>query len=218
MSAQRDADAQGAARPPGRPRSAASHEAILRATLELLGEKGFSGMSMDAVAARAGVSKATIYRRWKSKEELVGELLDVLGDVVEVADTGDPFEDLMITSRGAAERGEAASRLISALQGEAAVNPEFEKLFREKLLERRRDQLRTFIRNAIAAGHIREDADVEFLADVMFGTVVMRANILGGTLKYLVEDQTKLWDLLLEGVGTPKGKRAVRRRHAEAAD
>jgi len=191
--------------------------AILQATLELVGEKGFRGMSMDAVAARAGVSKATIYRRWKSKEELVGELLDVLGDVVEVADTGDPFEDLMITSRGAAERGEAVARLITALQGEAAVNDDFRDLFHEKLVQRRRDQLREFIRNAIAAGHIREDVDVEFLADVMFGTIVMRANILGGTLKYLVEDQTKLWDMLLEGVGTPKGKRAITRRRAEGS-
>jgi AcrR family transcriptional regulator len=163
------------------------------------------------------VSKATIYRRWKSKEELVGELLDVLGDVVEVVDSGDPFEDLMTTSRGAAERGEALAALITALQGEAAVNPEFAELFNEKLLQRRRDQLREFIRNAIAAGHIREDVDVEFLADLMFGTVVMRANILGGTLKHLVEDQTKLWDMLIEGVGTPKGKRAVTRRHAEGS-
>ena len=105
--------------------------------------------------------------------------------------------------------------LITALQGEAAVNPEFDAMFREKLLERRREQLREFLRNAIAAGHIRDDADVEFLADVMFGTVVMRANILGGTLKHLVEDQAKLWDMLVEGVGTPKGKRAIARRRAE---
>jgi AcrR family transcriptional regulator len=206
---------QGAARPPGRPRSAASHEAILRATLELLGEKGFRGMSMDAVAARAGVSKATIYRRWKSKEELIGELLDVLGDVVQIVDTGDPYEDLIETSRFAAEHGEAASRLIPALQAEAAVNPEFGEMFDQKLLQRRRDQMREFLRNAVEAGHVRDDIDVEFLADVMFGTVVMRANILGGTLKHLVEDQAKLWEMLIEGVGTPKGKRALARRRSE---
>ena len=205
-------EAQGAARSPGRPRSAAAHEAILRATLELLGEKGFRGMSMDAVAERAGVSKATIYRRWKSKEELVGALLDALGDVVQVVNTGDPFEDLVETSRYAAEHGEEVSRLITALQGEAAANPEFDVMFREKLLERRREQLREFIRNAIEAGHIRDDVDVDFLADVMFGTVVMRANILGGTLKHLVEDQIALWDMLIEGVGTPKAKRALARR------
>jgi AcrR family transcriptional regulator len=206
------------ARPPGRPRSAASHEAILRATLELLGEKGFRGMSMDAVAARAGVSKATIYRRWKSKEELISALLDEMAGVVQVVNTGDPFEDLLTTSRFAAEHGESLARLIPTLQGEAMVNPELDEMFRPKLLERRRDQLREFVRNAIAAGHIRDDVDIEFLADVMFGTVVMRANILGGTLKHLVEDQEKLWDLLIEGVGTPKGKRAISRRQAEAGD
>lgn len=208
-------DQQQAARPPGRPRSAESHEAILRATLELLGEKGFHGMSMDAVATRAGVSKATIYRRWNSKEELVGELLDAIGDVVQVVATGDPYEDLLITSRGAAERGEPMARLITALQGEAAVNEEFAELFREKLIERRREQLREFLRNAIATGHIRDDVDIEFLADVMFGTVVMRANILGGTLTHLAEDNAQLWDLLIDGVGTPKGKRAAARRRSQ---
>ena len=205
---------QQGARPPGRPRSAASHEAILRATLELIGEKGFRGMSMDAVAARAGVSKATIYRRWKSKEELIGELLDALADVVQVVDSGDPYEDLMETSRYAAEHGEPVARLITALQGEAAVNPEFNELFREKLLERRRQQMQEFVGNAIAAGHIREDVDVEFLADVMFATVVMRSNILGGTLKNLVAEQAVLWDLLIEGVGTPKAKRALAKRRS----
>jgi hypothetical protein len=107
------------------------------------------------------------------------------------------------------------ARLIPALQGEAVVNPELGEMFREKLLERRREQLREFLRNATAAGHIREDIDVEFLADVMFGTVVMRTNILGGTLKHLAEDNAKLWDLLIEGVGTPKGKRALARRRSE---
>lgn len=135
---------------------------------------------MDAVAARAGVSKATIYRRWKSKEELISELLDEIADVVQVAQTGDPFEDLIATSRFAAEHGEAASRLLPALQGEATVNEEFGRMFREKLVERRRQQLQDFVRAAIEAGHIRDDVDVEFLADVMFGAVVMRAHILGG--------------------------------------
>ena len=208
---------QSATRPPGRPRSAASHQAILEATLELLGEKGFRGMSMDAVAARAGVSKATIYRRWKSKEELISELLDQIADVVQVAQTGDPYEDLIATSRFAAEHGEAASRLLPALQGEATVNEEFGRMFREKLVDRRRQQLQDFVRAAIEAGHIRDDVDVEFLADVMFGTIVMRANILGGTLKHLVEEQAQLWDLLLEGVGTPKGKRAIAKRRGERA-
>jgi AcrR family transcriptional regulator len=206
---------QGAARPPGRPRSAASHRAILEATLQLLAEKGFRGMSMDAVATRAGVSKATIYRRWKSKEELIAALLDAMADVVRVVDTGDPFEDLMTTSRTAAAEGETLARLIPALQAEALVNPELDALFRHKLLERRREQLQAFVRNAIATGHIRDDVDVEFVADVMFGTVVMRANILGGTLKHLVEDNAQLLDLLIEGIGTPKGKRAVANRRSE---
>jgi len=58
-------------RKPGRPRSAQAHKAILDATLELLAEEGFHGLSIEAVAAKAGVGKTTIYRRWPSKDELV---------------------------------------------------------------------------------------------------------------------------------------------------
>jgi AcrR family transcriptional regulator len=210
--------AQDTARPPGRPRSAASHEAILRATLELLAEKGSQAMSMDAVAARAGVSKATIYRRWKSKEELIEALLDTLAGLIQPADTGDPREDMLAAGRVAAS-GAAAPliRLIPALVSEAVTNPEFAEVFRAKLVEPRRAQIRSFFERAVAYGEFRDDVDPEFLTDVMFGTIVFRSQIAGDSLDGLLDDQARLWDMLVEAYGTPKAKRALTRRRSQAS-
>ena len=75
-------------RMPGRPRSEASHQAIIQATLELLIEVGYGALTMDAVRDRAGVGKATIYRRWSSKEELVRDTIVFLHEDFAAPDTG----------------------------------------------------------------------------------------------------------------------------------
>lgn len=82
----------------GRPRSEEAHQAILRATLELLGQVGFSGLTVEGVASRAGVGKATIYRRWPSKLPLVVEAFHELPQL-EDADTGNLAEDLRVMLR-----------------------------------------------------------------------------------------------------------------------
>jgi AcrR family transcriptional regulator len=207
-------ETQGAARPPGRPRSAESHQAILRATLELLAEKGPQAMSMDAVAARAGVSKATIYRRWKSKEGLIADLLDALAGLIHPIDTGNPREDLLSTAQAAVTAAGPMIQLIPALVGEAVTNPDFARVFREKLVEPRRAQIRGFFERAAAVGEFRDDADLEFMTDVAFGTMLLRSQIASASFDTLVDDQARTWDLLVEAYGTPKGKRALARRRS----
>jgi AcrR family transcriptional regulator len=209
--------AQEAARAPGRPRSAASHQAILGATLELLAEKGMAGMSMDAVAARAGVSKATIYRRWRSKEELVEELLDNLLALVRPIDTGDPRRDFVETGRAAVAAGGPGIKLLPALAGEAVVNPAFGEVFREKLVRPRQAQIRSFLERAVEAGELRADADLDFFADLAFGTVIFRSQIAENRLENLADDQDRVWDVIVENAGTPKGKRALAQRRRESA-
>jgi AcrR family transcriptional regulator len=211
------ASAELAARPPGRPRSAASHQAILRATLELLAEKGLRAMSMDAVAQRAGVSKATIYRRWKSKEELIEELLDTLVALIPPVDTGDPRDDMLAAGRVVQGAAGPMIKLIPALVSEAATNPEFAEVFRAKLVEPRRAQIRDFFERAVAGGEFRADADLEFMTDVTFGTITMRSQIAGDSFDGLTDDQARIWDMLVEAYGTPKGKRALARRRGGQA-
>jgi AcrR family transcriptional regulator len=205
------------ARAPGRPRSAASHQAILRAALELLAERGFAATSMDAVADRAGVSKATIYRRWKSKHELVEELLDHLVALVQPVDTGNPRDDLLATGRAVAESGAPGTNLLPALAGEAVTNPEFAEVFRAKLVEPRRAQIRSFLERAVESGELRRDADLDFLVDVAMGTMIFRNQIAGGSFTGLVHDQERLWDMFVESAGTPKGKRALARRRSQSS-
>src|SRR6266496_6782642 len=82
-------------RKPGRPRSAQAHKAILDATLELLAEGGFQGLSIEAVAARAGVGKTTIYRRWPSKNELVMDAIREVQVNLSVIDTGNFRKDVV---------------------------------------------------------------------------------------------------------------------------
>ena len=81
-------------RKPGRPRSAQAHKAIIDATLELLAEEGFQGLSIEAVAAKAGVGKTTIYRRWSSKDELVMDAIREVQIDLPVIDTGNFRNDL----------------------------------------------------------------------------------------------------------------------------
>ena len=75
-------------RPPGRPRSERSHQAIVVATLELLAEQGFQQLTMEQVARRAGVGKATIYRRWPAKADLVKDAIRYFSAELPVPDTG----------------------------------------------------------------------------------------------------------------------------------
>ena len=91
-------------RRPGRPRSAEAHAAILRAALELAVSGGLSGLSMEAIAARAGVGKATIYRRWKTKEALFAEAIGSIAVMPDIPDTGTVRGDLDAASSAAIGR------------------------------------------------------------------------------------------------------------------
>ena len=113
-------------RMPGRPRSEASHQAIIEATLELLIEGGYGALTMEAVRTRAGVGKATIYRRWSSKEELVRDAIVFLHDEFDDARHRQPARRLRRARHGAvrasASRGGAAT-LMPRLLGESVQRP-----------------------------------------------------------------------------------------------
>src|SRR3954462_9946423 len=83
----------------GRPRSQVAHEAILAASIDLIRDVGYDAVSIDAIAARAGGGKATVYRRWKSKEALVCEALELLMLVLPVPDSGTTRGDLLALLR-----------------------------------------------------------------------------------------------------------------------
>jgi AcrR family transcriptional regulator len=192
-------------RTPGRPRSEASHQAIIRATLELLLETGYRSLTMEGVRARAGVGKATIYRRWSSKEELVRDAIVFMHDDVQAPDTGSlrgDYEGMAALVRGAAHRTGAAT-FMPRLLGETANDAELHAIFYENLVEPRRGQMRVILERAMARGEIRDDVDIDLIIDLFAGPVVYRLLITRGDLAQLPGVDEQL-DALLNGLA-PRG-------------
>ena len=157
----------------GRPRSEASRTAILRAAGELLLEHGLHAISMDAVAERAGASKATIYRWWPSKELLA---LDALfSDWAPAAgagyDTGSLAGDLLALTLPWARQLAAKpyGRVIAALITSAQSDPRFAEVYRARFLQPRRDPARVIFNRAIERGEIPADTDIEIAFDLLYG-------------------------------------------------
>jgi AcrR family transcriptional regulator len=162
----------------GRPRSEQARLAILDATTELLLEHGLAGASMDAVAERAGVSKATIYRWWPSKETLA---LDAVyrawtGVEPQQCDTGSLRGDLRALLLPWARRLRARpyGRVIAAFVTEAQNDPAFEEQYRTRFVEPRREQGRAAFARAASRGEIPTDIDVDVALDLLYGPLYHR--------------------------------------------
>ena len=168
-------------KPPGRPRDPEADRAILQATLKLLTEQGYAGMSVERVASEAGVGKTTIYRRYASKEELataaVGALRDDLGPPPDTGSTRTDIVEMIVRAQGALERGPGFA-MIGALLVEERRSPELFELFRERLIRPRRDEAVMVLQRGVERGEIRADADLEVAVHAMVGAIFMR-HILG---------------------------------------
>jgi AcrR family transcriptional regulator len=175
-------------RPPGRPRSAEADEAILRAALDLLAESGYRALTMEAVRERSGVGKATLYRRYGSKEELVrAAIVHLNADVPIPPDTGSLAGDFAATAQtilaGAKRTGALA--LMPRLLSEVVDDKEMHALFSAHLVEPRRRVVRALVERAKARGEVRADLDVELAIDLMVGPVIYRVILAGGELEGL---------------------------------
>ncbi|WP_415394474.1 TetR/AcrR family transcriptional regulator (plasmid) [Rhodococcus globerulus] len=155
----------------GRPRIAGVDERILDVTLELLARVGYDAMSIAAVAAEAGVTKPTLYRRWESKEDLVTSAVSTLAATGPVASTSNVWDDLV---------GELESfhRAISRPEGMALVgnvlalehrHPTLIELYRRKVASVRRSRIRSVLLQAQQLGAVAADADVETVINMMIG-------------------------------------------------
>jgi AcrR family transcriptional regulator len=146
-------------------------EAILDATLELLAEVGIEALSMEAVAARAGVGKTTIYRRWSSKEELITAAVRRLHTEAPIIDTGNLRDDLLAIAH-AAEHGNpraALERLLPRFLGEAASNPALWQAYQDTIMAPRFRQFSALIERAMAREEIRSDLDPFVVLDLLGG-------------------------------------------------
>jgi AcrR family transcriptional regulator len=157
----------------GRPRSEKAHKAILDAAADLLLARGLSAASMDAVAERAGVSKATIYRWWPSKETLALDALytEWAAFQPDPRDTGSLHGDLLALLHPWAQavRSRPYARVIAALLTEVHTDPAFAAEYHKRLVEPRRDQARALFRRAIERGEIPASTDLEVAVDLVYG-------------------------------------------------
>jgi AcrR family transcriptional regulator len=195
--------AAAAPRRPGRPRSAESHQAILRATLELLVVEGLRGLSIETIAQRAGVGKATIYRRWSSKEEIVAEAVSNLHAELPVPDTGTARGDFLALADflvAASEARGGDGNVLARLLGEASQDAKLHEIFTANLVEPRRRAVRTILQRGIERGELRDDVDMDLMIDAVVGANIYRALISRDSLRIISRRAGALFDAFYEGL------------------
>jgi AcrR family transcriptional regulator len=159
----------------GRPRDARTDAAILSATLDLFSEVGFEGMSIEAVAARAGVGKTTIYRRWPSKEAIVVAAVGTsLSGTEPAVDTGSVAGDLAAMAKRAhcflarTLSGQVLPQMMCHVAADTALG----RLYAEQVLEPKRRRLIETLERGRARGELRQDLDLAVAADSILALLV----------------------------------------------
>lgn len=160
---------------PGRPRSEQARTAVLEATLALAAEEGPRGIRMEAIAKRAGVSKETLYRWWRSKAEVLLEALAERGrTTIPLPDTGSLGGDLRAFLQAtAASADPATQRLLRALAAEAAADAAFADVVRDQFLSTRRQDLSVLLQRGVKRGEI-SPGDARLAVDLVYGSLWYR--------------------------------------------
>ncbi len=210
-------DAKRSARPRGRPRSPEADAAIYRAALEILPEQGFRAFSMEAVATRAGVSKATLYRRFPSKRELIAAALRTIRSTRPAPDTGSFRGDLRALVSREVERAKHLprfGRLAASLLADVADEPEMLTLVQETVMAIDYAMLGEIVRRGITRGELRADLDVQLASEILHGSLVFRFLTSGGRRDPLGgRESPRIIDMLLAGFGNRTEQPSRRPRH-----
>ena len=160
----------------GRPRSERTRVAILDAAADLLVERGLAAVSIEAVAARAGVSKVTIYKWWPSRGAVaVDAYFRRYQQTIEFDDTGDLAGDLAGQLRLLIEAFDGRAGVVMAeLIGQAQTDSHLAELLRERWLQPRRDASTVILRRALDRHEIRGDCDISAVLDQLYGPIYYR--------------------------------------------
>lgn len=184
---------------PGRPRSARAHEAVIQATLELLAEKGFRGLTVEAVADSSGVAKTTIYRWWPSKQALLLEALSRLRQPAVVPETGSIRDKAVAHLRGHIEafRESGTAPILADALAEVLRNPELEKA-RLGFVAAQREPFRQALERAVERGELPADLDYQLTMDLLIGPIVNRALVTGGPVEPALAE--RIVDIVFAGL------------------
>jgi AcrR family transcriptional regulator len=180
-------------------RSVRSHRAILDATNHLLAEVGYPGLTIEGVAARAGVGKATVYRWWPSKGALVVDALTENHAAPPTHDTGSLRADLVQAVQyviGVLTTSTEGS-IIPALTADLVRDAALAETFRARLLRPRRSMIEQMVHRAVERGELPADIDVALILDICVGAVFYRLVVSGEPVHDALA--TQLVELVLDG-------------------
>jgi AcrR family transcriptional regulator len=185
------------ARAAGRPLDASRDAAILRATQEILAESGYDLLTIEAVALRARAGKATVYRRWPSKAELVVDAVYALRPATPVPDTGSLRGDLRAAYERIGSIDELGNQVMAGLMTARRRDPDLDRLFREYLWPKDRSEIASMFERAIERGEIAPDLNLDAL------TVVVAA-LTGHRLLFAMEPMDERYiDMVVDEVILP---------------
>ena len=184
---------------PGRPRSVKSHQAMLKAALELLGEVGFEAMSIEGISTRAGVGKSTIYRRYSSKEELVADAVESIRQDLVIPNTGNLWDDLDELVENAAQitLTPLGRQTVAMIISSACSNSQFARIYWTKYLQPRREAFAVVIERAKTRNEIQINLDPGLVFDSM-SAIMLYALIFPPTAESWTEYVKRALHLLLQ--------------------
>jgi AcrR family transcriptional regulator len=187
----------------GRRRSRRAHEAILAATQRLLVERGYRQLTIEGIAARAGVGKQTIYRWWPSKAALVLEAYLAGSEAVAQPRPGGSARDDVRGLLGwliAVLAEPTGGRVVAGLVGDLQHDPDLAEGFHRDVVPARREAMLAAVERGRERGEIRPDADLELAVDVLHGAVFYRLLLSGEPLDDAFA--SRLTDQVLDGLAT----------------
>jgi AcrR family transcriptional regulator len=163
-------------RTPGRPRSEQARRAILQSTLRLLQETGFPELYIEAIAAHANVSKATVYRWWPNKAALVADAFFSVTDAkLRFPDTGSVRTDLNLQMKQLVRIFRSKEgRIVAALIGGGQSDPELIDAFRTRFLRPRRQEAYETLRRGTQRGELPANLNMDLLLDTLYGAIYFR--------------------------------------------
>jgi AcrR family transcriptional regulator len=191
----------------GRTRSVEAEASILKAALSLLERKSLREVTADAIARKAGVSKATIYKWWPNKQLVaLDAFLSNMNASVVMPDTGSALEDFTLQLQSLmAFYKSPLGKLFGQFIAEGQSDPSFMALFREKFLFTRRDAVRIMWQRGVIRGDIRKELDSELILDLIYGPMIFR--LLAGHGSLCQHDSVAMVSAIFSGIGETTHKR-----------
>jgi len=185
------------------PRVTRTRATVLGAAIDLLAERGYSGFSVEAVVARTGVAKTTLYRHWRTRNDLLAAAIAELDGAGPLPDTGSVRQDLLDLFAGRVRAAQTRNwnRCIPALIEAATRHPELATMI-AALTSQILGQIETLLRRGIGRGELRHDIDPQLTASALIGPIVFRRLLLHETPA--IHRVSALIDLLLQGIATSR--------------